>query len=418
MLSAAVGGQWTQARKASVAGWEISDNKCQLCHLEVGTVEHRFHCVKTMPEGGWPSHPTKGDLAVKRISATRQTHLRHHGILVLRLPAPPINISGSFEWLRQPNEALACEQEVCWHFDGSMLNGKWKPYRSTGFGLVVTGADGQLLAYGRGQPPHWCKTAAAAETWALCNVVTKAPFVPSMRTDCLSLITTAAAGFHRATEPRKLLARIWILIGIALDGDIQQLGDSSTLVWVPAHTSPSSIGEAKRSDGARLTHIDWRANRLADGLAKQAAAMTQPPPAVLRLLVSAFEAVRHAAKSLATVTYAANNHAVTIIAEDGSVTSKVVRDSMDKPRARQKSTAVAPTPTLPKPERQVAAWMPAKTATRRRASSSGSYFRRAAALEEERLQARVQEIGAGLRPTSSRPGSERLSELRARVLGR
>lgn len=311
-------------------------------------------------------------------------------------------------------------QEVCWHFDGSMLNGKWKPYRSTGFGIVVTGADGQLLAYGRGQPPHWCKTAAAAEAWALCSVVTQAPFVPSIRTDCLSLIATAAAGIHKATEPRRLLARIWVLIGIALDGDIQQLAHSTALVWVPAHTSPNSIGEVKRSDGARLTHIDWRANRLADGLAKQAAAIAQPPPAVLRLLVSAFAAVRHAARLLACVTHAANNHTLSVTAEDGTVSNKVVRDSVDKPRAKQKPRGTGPTPLPPpppiKPDRQVAAWAPTSGVANRSASSATAYRKRAAALEEERLQRRVQEVGARLRPASSRPASEILSELRARVL--
>ena len=220
-------------------------------------------------------------------------------MLVLMLPAPPINISGSFEWPKQPDGAPALGREVCWHFDGSMLNGRWKPYRSTGFGLVVTAADGQLLAYGRGQPLHSCKTAAAAEAWALRSVVAQAPFVPNIRTDCLSLITIAAAGIHKATGPRRLLARLWVLIGMALDGDIKQLGNKTTSVWVPAHTSPSSIGEAKRS---ALTHIDWRANRLTDGLAKQAAAMVQPPPAVLRLLASASAAIKHVAKSLARVT--------------------------------------------------------------------------------------------------------------------
>ena len=174
-------------------------------------------------------------------------------------------------------------------------------------------------------------------------------------------------------QPRRLLARIWVLIGIALDGDIQQLAGSTALVWVPAHTSPSSIGEAKRSDGARLTHIDWRANRLADGLAKQAAAIAQPPPAVLRLLASAFAAVRHAARLLACVTHAANNHTVSVTAGDGTVSNKVVRDSVDKPRAKQKPRVTGPTPLPPpppKPDRQVAAWAPTSGGVNRSASSA------------------------------------------------
>ena len=390
--------------------------------MEIGTVEHRFHCPATRPVEGWPARPDKANLVVKRLSETRQRILRHHGLLVLRLPAQPVNISGSFEWLRQPDITIAHGEEVCWHFDGSMLNGMWKPYRSTGFGIVVTGADGRLLAYGRGQPPHWCKTAAAAEAWALCSVVSQAPFVPSIRTDCMSLISTAAAGIHKATEPRRMLARIWVLIGVALDGDIQQLGDNSALVWVPAHTSPSAIGEAKRSDGARLTHIDWRANRLADGLAKQAATATQPPDAVLRLLASALVAVRYAATLLGCVTHAANNHILSVIADDGTVSNKVVRDSVDKPRARPKfriaRPALLPPPPRAQPDRQVRAWAPSIAVTSRSASCTTVHRRRMAALEDERLRNRVLEIGASLTSAGTASAAERLAAVRARVVAR
>ena len=77
--------------------------------------------------------------------------------------------------------------------------------------------------------------------------------------------------------------------------------------------------------------------------------MAQPPPAVLRLLTSAFAAVRHAAKSLASVTHAAYNHTVTVMAEDDTVTSEVIRDLVDKPRAKQKPKAVGLTPLPPPP---------------------------------------------------------------------
>ena len=109
-----------------------------------------------------------------------------------------------------------------------------------------------------------------------------------------------------------------------------------------------------------------------------------------------------------------------VTADDGTVTSKVVRDSVDKPKAKQKPKAVGPTPLpppLPKPERQVAAWVPTRAVAKRRANSASAHLRRAAALEEEHLRERVQEVGARLRPASSRPASERLSELRARVHG-
>ena len=146
-----------------------------------------------------------------------------------------------------------------------------------------------------------------------------------MRTDCQALIATAAAGIRTATEPRKALARIWILICSALDGEIQQLGDNSTLIWMPAHSAATAIGEAKRSDGARVTSVDWRANRLSDDLAKQAAAWSQPPSAVCRLIKSGFEAVRHAARLLGAVTYEANNHKVHEVDADGNCKTKVAR---------------------------------------------------------------------------------------------
>ena len=51
----------------------------------------------------------------------------------------------------------------------------------------------------------------------------------------------------------------------------------------------------------------------------------------------------------------------------------------------------------------------------RSASSATAHRNRAAALEAEHLWNRLQEVGARLRPASTRPASVRLSELRARV---
>ena len=79
---------------------------------------------------------------------------------------------------------------------------------------------------------------------------------------------------------------------------------------MPAHSSPAAVGEAKLSNGSRLTHIDWRANRLADALAKRAASDGAPPTAVLRLLKSAQAAVEFSAKLLGRITFAANHHVV------------------------------------------------------------------------------------------------------------
>ena len=181
----------------------------------------------------------------------------------------------------------------------------------------------------------------------------------------------------------------------------------------------SSIGEAARSHGARLTHIDWRANRLADGLAKQAAAWSGPPTAALRLLSSAVAAVRHAATLLARVTHIANNHVVVSADEPGNSTSKKVRDSVDKPRARCGASTVGPllrpAPPPPAVQRVVRPWTPPAPASGRRPSAAAAQ-RQAEALSDELLQRRVSELRAHLRPASSGQASERIGAVRNKVL--
>ena len=67
LASAIVGGQWTQARNAAVADWNITDSRCQLCLQATGTIEHRFECSSTRPVGGWPQPPVAADLALLRL---------------------------------------------------------------------------------------------------------------------------------------------------------------------------------------------------------------------------------------------------------------------------------------------------------------------------------------------------------------
>ena len=89
LTSAIVGGQWTQARKAAVADWNITDNRCQLCLQAVGTVEHRFECSATVPVGGWPTPPTTATQALRRLGDTRGRLLRTRALAVVRLPRSP-----------------------------------------------------------------------------------------------------------------------------------------------------------------------------------------------------------------------------------------------------------------------------------------------------------------------------------------
>ena len=127
-------------------------------------------------------------------------------------------------------------------------------------------------------------------------------------------------------------------------------------MWMPAHTSTSSVGEVKLSNGERLSMVDWRANRLVDALAKMSASEAQCVPAALKLGASTEMAVRHAAQLLGQVTHAANHHRVTIEDDKGNVSCKLCRDVMEAPRrpkrrlspdictARPSEVAVAPVP--------------------------------------------------------------------------
>ena len=208
-----------------------------------------------------------------------------------------------------------------------MLNGRWVEFRRTGFGIVVVGRGGALLACGGGAPPAWCHTAAAAEAWALMTVVTECTAPPRMRTDCNALLDTLVAGVEAATAPTKTLARIWFRIAHALDGDFGALVASGCLVWMPAHQTARAIGEVKLSDGTRLTAVDWRANRLADALAKQEAGRDAATAASSELRADAAQAVRHAAALLGRTTFAANHHVVQVCGEDGVVRNVVRRDA-------------------------------------------------------------------------------------------
>ncbi len=162
-----------------------------------------------------------------------------------------------------------------------------------------------------------------------------------MKTDCLALLRTAEGGASRTVAASEPLARIWTTIASGLDDEIGQLNE--VLVWMPAHQSIAMVGERKLSDGSRLSTVDWRANRLVDSLAKQAAAERELPRAAARLLDSAAAAVRHAATLLGRVTHGANNLELQVVDEDGTVTKRVLRDARPRPSGHKRKAMVQPT---------------------------------------------------------------------------
>ena len=320
------------------------------------------------------------------------------------------------------------DEQHIWYLDGSMLDGNWVEYRAAGFAIVIVAPDGGLAAYGMGVPPSWCKTAASAETWALHMALALSPFPPQLRTDCRCLLTIATEGAAQATSAARPLARIWRLIAASLDGHVESIVVGGNLVWMPAHQTLSAIGNKALSNGRLLTGVDWRANRLVDALAKQAAATAQAPRAVRCLLESGQAAVKHAAPLLAVVTHAANNHKVPVQRSDGSWGTKIVRDAQqpacyarNRRKLPKEPKAPAPLPAATKAvrDRDIAGdWLLERPNKRPRKASLRIQARRSAA-DEFQTRRRVNEIAASAQVSEIRPqAQDRLEQLFSRVRAR
>ncbi len=233
-------------------------------------------------------------------------------------------------------------------------------------------------------------------------------FAPKMRTDCLGLLTTARQGSGIATGPGRPLARIWRAIAEILDGDVTAWARRDLLVWEPAHQTVHAVGERVCSDGRRLSTIDWRANRLVDALAKQAASAVRASKATVRLAASARVAALHAACVLGQVTHAANNHKVAQTdAEPAPKRAKRPREeTTERPAQVAASCSSAYEHVLP--------WTPAAPCSRppKRPCTART---RAREDEDAALQHCLGELGARLGASSREPAASRLEQLHRRV---
>ena len=256
--------------------------------------------------------------------------MRHEGLLTVRVHAPDRPLDGYFQWIRQPADEDLDGSER-WYFDGSAMNAKWRELCTTGFGVVVTARSGTLLGFGKGVPPAWIRTAPAAEAWALAQIIGMLPEAPYMTTDCKSLLSIARRGSRSATQAKASLARIWCSVSINLDGDVRRLVTQNLLRWTPAHLSQNSIGLDAGDNGRPITAVDWRANRLADALAKQAASQHAVSQHTVRLVTAAEAAAKYAFALLGAVTWRANHHRVQVPI-NGELSWITKRDSLERPK--------------------------------------------------------------------------------------
>ncbi len=224
----------------------------------------------------------------------------------------------------------------------------------------------------------------------------------------------------------------------ALDGDFATAAD--LLVWMPSHETANSLGSAKDSNGRPVSPLMWRANRLADVLAKAAASTRRLPTWATKLVAAAGALVKHSAARLGVATQRANNYSVEVFTPEGTLVKQILRDSTaERPQWRHKrkaassdsrQTEAAPRRTaaakdeLPDRPRKVAARAVSRSATT--AASSALTRKRRATLDVQQLREQLadEERVAGwlasrrLAASNAPNAQQRLENLRERLRSR
>jgi len=116
---------------------------------------------------------------------------------------------------------------------------------------------------------------------------------------------------------------------------------------MPAHGGRSSIGRARRSDGELVTLANGLGNRLADELAKAAAARSRVPARTRDLLATAAKAYSFCAARAGVATYESNNYAHTAAGSDGQLRQQRLRDALPPEAVRMGTAHGSATDNLP-----------------------------------------------------------------------
>ena len=357
----------------------------------------------------------------------------------MRVVVPAIPEGDTFEWVLPPDGDLP--GDASWFIDGSLFDESKRFARRTGFGIAVVASNGSLLALGRGVPPAWVHDAAGAEVWAFFSAIRLNCYLPRVVTDCLGVLRSLQDGYQAAVGPNRRQARLWAMIGHSLDEDFSSA--AQTVVWMPSHGAVHTIDVVKDSTGCPITPAMWRANRLADLLAKSAAEPWRLPRWITRQVSDMSRLVVHHAARLGVATTRANGHRVTVHDEQGVERTRVLRDSTAerpkwslRPRKRAMAchvnctsqTAPASTaslvtdPSMPKCSETRQRTVGNRKRQASRAPLHGAAKRaRVHAIETIRQDVRDEEQLAcwvrayRAKPSTSQPAEERMAALRARV---
>jgi len=225
-------------------------------------------------------------------------------------------------------------ENLTWVIDGSRRYASHWTLATTGCGVAVLDVNGKLVAYATATPPPWVKTAGAAEAWALLLTLKESPALPNIITDCLALLHAARAGPTFAARAKNTDARIWKQITECTGGSYKEL--LNALVWMPSHMSSLDSSCRSKSNGRLVSTAEWRANQLADTLAKRGALVSPLREEADKVIKTAGLALRLSASRLGTVTFAANNHVIEGAKADGTKMSITKRDSTPIPHDRAK----------------------------------------------------------------------------------
>ena len=153
--------------------------------------------------------------------------------------------------------------------------------------------------------------------------------VPAILTDCMGLLHAARAGPGAMTKGKIADARIWKQIAQITGNNFDEL--RARMVWMPAHTSAVETCRTK-SNGLVLSTAEWRANQLADVLAKKGACTSDLREGADKTIKAAGEAMLQSAARLGVVTHRANNHPIQCIDGNGLPCTRMARDSAPVPR--------------------------------------------------------------------------------------
>ena len=425
-LSSAInGGQWPQARKAKLPEWQHG-NRCQLCEEHIGTLAHRKCCAKIVPPEGWPAAPPDVERFVDSLAPARKQALTDRATVAIEIPTPAPQVdTGRWQWVLEPDDMY--DETHRWYIDGSRRYPTCHALTVTGCGVAVVNSQGSLVGLAKATPPKWITSSAAAEAWALYLTLQEVAALPIIITDCLGLLRTAEAGFAAATGPKMANARIWGLINELMGGQATQL--HRALIWMPAHTSIDQCIHRLRSDLKPVSATDWRANQLADVLAKAAAVDDPRRRAAARFIDTSKRALLHHAVILGMATHGANNHLASHIDEDGNIKNVTLRDSTSLP-ANARRTRRAPAGIKRKRKeaacedelagQAAGASVPRHllgiTRTAERASTKRARAAAANAHEKSILASVVADTAQRLqRPANATSAAERLAALRVRV---